>query len=66
MTQREARKLGKVHLGMIVVWALLAVPTLLWWKDSILWVAFCSIYANAGFHWGAWQATRAEGEAAKK
>ena len=24
----------------------MAVPTLIWWKESILWVAFMSLYAN--------------------
>jgi hypothetical protein len=63
MTKRAARKLGVVHLIASGVWAALAIPTVIWWKDSVLWVAFCSLYANAGFHIGAWQATRAEREA---
>ncbi|MCF8784117.1 hypothetical protein [Rhodococcus ruber] len=29
------------------MWVLLAIPTLLWWKDAIVWVALMSIYANA-------------------
>ena len=27
-------------------WMLMIIPTLIWWKDSILWVAFMSLYAN--------------------
>jgi hypothetical protein len=61
--KRAARKLGVAHLTAAAVWGLLAVPTALWWKDSVLWVALCSLYANAGFHIGAWQGTRAEREA---
>lgn len=45
---------------MIGVWALLAVPTALWWKESILWVALMSLYANIGAHWSAYQGARAE------
>lgn len=52
--------LRRFHLGAAVVWALLAVPTLVWWRESILWVAFMSLYANFIGHWAAWQATRAE------
>jgi hypothetical protein len=63
MTKRAARRAGRLHLIGVVVWLVLAVPTVIWWKDSVLWVAFCSLYANAGFHLGAWQATRAEHEA---
>lgn len=63
MSKRAARRLGTLHLVLAGGWALLAVPTALWWKDSVLWVALCSLYANAGFHIGAWQGTRAEREA---
>lgn len=29
-----------------VVWAVLLVPSLLWWKDSILWIIVMSWWAN--------------------
>jgi hypothetical protein len=60
MSKHAARRLGGMHLGLAAAWALLAVPTALWWKDSVLWVALCSLYANAWLHVGAWQGTRAE------
>jgi hypothetical protein len=50
----------RFHLAMTVVWALLLVPTLIWWKDSILWVAAMSLYANVAAHWSAFQGARAE------
>lgn len=34
------------HLIMAATWLVLVAPTILWWKDSILWVAFMSLYAN--------------------
>lgn len=48
------------HRLMCGVWALLLIPTLLWWSDSILWVAAMSLYANIGAHWGAAQAAEAD------
>lgn len=54
----------RFHLVMVVVWSLLAVPTLLFWPESILWVAFMSLYANVASHFSAYQASRAEEEAA--
>lgn len=45
---------------MAVVWAVLALPTILWWSESILWVAFMSLYANFGTHLAAFQAARSE------
>jgi hypothetical protein len=48
------------HLTMVVLWATLLLPTLLWWKDSILWVASMSLYANVAAHWASYQGARAE------
>jgi hypothetical protein len=50
----------KLHLVLAVAWGGMLVPTLLWWKESILWVAFMSLYANVVGHWSAYQAARAE------
>lgn len=53
-------KMIRLHMVMTWVWVALAIPTLLWWRDSILWVLIMSLWANASTHWGAWQAARAE------
>lgn len=45
---------------MSMLWLLLVIPTLLWWRDSILWVSFMSLYANVAAHWGAAQAAEAD------
>jgi hypothetical protein len=50
----------RVHIGLTIFWALAAIPTLLWWRDSILWVAFMSLWANVASHWAAYQASRVE------
>ena len=49
-----------VHLVLAGMWVVLIIPTLLWWKESILWVLIISIYANVVGHWSAYQAARAE------
>jgi hypothetical protein len=54
----------RLHLVMSYVWALLVIPTLLFWKSSILWVAAMSLYANFIGPWSAYQAARAERMAA--
>ena len=48
------------HLVLAAVWVLLIIPTLLWWSNSILWVAFMSLYANVAGHWSAYEASRKE------
>jgi hypothetical protein len=50
----------RLHAVMTVIWVMLTIPTLLWWRDSILWVLIMSLWSNASTHWGAWQAARAE------
>jgi hypothetical protein len=44
----------------------LIIPTVIWWKSSILWVASMSVYANVVGHWSAMQASRAEHHAQKR
>lgn len=48
------------HKWATVVWALLVIPTVTLWRDSIVWIAFMSLYANVVGHWGAYQAARLE------
>lgn len=56
----EPKTLARFHLLMMVRWALLGIPTVLLWKQSILWVAFMSLYANFVGHFSGWDAARAE------
>lgn len=56
----NAGQLRWVHLLLAGVWALLIVPTVIWWKNSILWVAGCSLYANVVSHLAAYAGARAE------
>lgn len=46
----RAKPVQRLHLLAAFVWVLLVVPTLVWWHESILWVAFMSLYANFGVH----------------
>lgn len=55
-----ARSWRHVHATLTLVWAAAIIPTVLWWRDSVLWVALISCYANAVGHASAWQASRAE------
>jgi hypothetical protein len=59
----DAKALARYHFVMMWVWAFLAIPTVLFWKESILWVAFMSLYANFVGHFSGWDAARAEEKA---
>lgn len=54
-----------MHACLAGAWALALIPTLLWWRDSVLWVAAMSLYANFIGHVSAMQGARAEQEAQK-
>lgn len=58
--ERLLRVMRYYHGAMMIVWPLLAIPTLLWWKDAVLWVALLSLYANFASEFGAWHASRTE------
>lgn len=61
--QRKARLSVAAHYTMAAIWVSLVVPTILFWKQSVLWVAFMSLYANFVGHLSAAKASRAELEA---
>lgn len=57
---KTAKVLKYFHLTMMTVWVCLAVPGLIWWKESILFVIILSLYANFAGEFAAYQAARAE------
>lgn len=50
----------RLHTGLTCAWIVLVAPTLLLWRDSVLWVALMSLWANIAAHWSAAQGARAE------
>jgi hypothetical protein len=63
-TSTARRWLDRRHLILGWLWIVLAVPSVLWWKDSIIWVILLSLYANAESSFAAYNASknRKEGE----
>lgn len=60
MARKMSKRMLHFNLVMTFVWMALGIPTAIWWKQSILWVALMSLYANVVGHWSAYQASRAE------
>ena len=52
--------LRKFHGWATLVWIMLAIPSVLFWSESVLWVIILSVWANVASHWASWQAARAE------
>lgn len=53
-------KLSLVHAVLTILWIVLIVPTLLWWRESVLWIALMSIWANIASHASAYSAARSD------
>jgi hypothetical protein len=53
-------RLRRINAIATLAWLAAVVPTVLWWRESILWVALMSVWANVASHYTAWQAARAE------
>lgn len=54
------RHLRRIHATATLSWLALAVPSMIWWRNSIPYLIFLSVYAIVAAHWSAWQASRAE------
>jgi hypothetical protein len=50
----------KIHAFLAVCWLLLAIPAVLFWKESVTFVVFASVYANVAGHLAGYQGARAE------
>jgi hypothetical protein len=51
---------ARANWALAAVWTALLIPTLLWWRDSVLWVALMSLWANIASHAAAALAASAE------
>jgi type VI protein secretion system component VasK len=52
--------LRRFHGTATVIWLFLAIPSVLWWKTSIPYLVFLSVYAAVMGHWSSWQSARVE------
>lgn len=55
-----ARKLKVFNFWATIVWLVLCLPSMLWWKNSIAWVILISLWANVIGHFTAYIAARGE------
>lgn len=51
-----------LHAGLTILWALLIIPAIFWWRDSVPFLVLCSVYANLAGHWAAYEAAKSKKE----
>ena len=60
-TDQEVRvKASLAHALLTVLWIVLILPTLVWWRESVLWIGLMSIWANVVSHATAYEAAKAK------
>jgi hypothetical protein len=57
---QDATTLRRIHGYATVAWLILAIPAVAWWRHSVPFLVFVSVYANVTGHWSSWQASRVE------
>jgi hypothetical protein len=55
---------ARVYLAVSAIWGLLLVPSIIWWRESVVWLVVMSWYANFGTSLSGWEAAKAAQEAA--
>jgi TM2 domain-containing membrane protein YozV len=60
MIRISAGSLRTFNLWATIGWLVLVIPTIVWWRQSLLWIALMSVWANVASHFSAWMAARAE------
>jgi hypothetical protein len=50
----------RTHLSLLFVWAALLPPSIVLWRESIVWVVAMSHYACLATHWAGWEAAKVE------
>lgn len=48
------------HTYALLFWIVMGIPTVFWWKESVLWVAIMSLYANIASEAAAREAKKAQ------
>ncbi len=52
--------LTAMHLYLTFFWAVMIIPTVLWWRSSVPWIGFMSVWALLATHWSGYQGGRSE------
>jgi hypothetical protein len=50
----------KIHGALTIGWFILAIPAVLFWRNSVPFLVYVSVYANFVGHWSSYQAAKAE------
>ena len=56
----DPENMKRFNAAATVFWLLAGIPTVLIWKESILWLAIMSLWANVASHMAGWLAARVE------
>ena len=50
----------RLHLTTTLLWVMLMIPSLLWWRESVPWLVIMSVWANVAGSAASWQSAKAD------
>lgn len=56
----SAKAWKRVQMGLTIAWVILMVPSVIWWKNSVPWLIFMSVWANVAASAAAWMAAKGD------
>jgi uncharacterized protein involved in cysteine biosynthesis len=56
----DPKMMSKVHGWLTIIWAIAAIPIVVFLNSSVPFLVFISVYAVVTGHWSSWQASRVE------
>ena len=48
----------RIHLSLLLLWTVIGIPVSIYFRQSISWLVFLSVYAIIVGHWSGWSAER--------
>lgn len=59
-------RMERIHGVLLLIWVALIPPTILWWKNSIVYLVFISVYTIVATHAIGWITARAQRKGAQE
>ena len=58
--QGDPAYMRRLHGWLTIAWFVAAFPIMIFWRESVQFLVFVSVYAVVTGHWSSWQAARVE------
>lgn len=60
MSAASRERHARIQFWLTIMWVVLLIPSMLFWKESVPWLVFISVWANIAGHWSAYEGAKEE------